>query len=225
NGEKILIILDDVWGDINFDEIGIPQSDNRKGCRVFVTTRNLQVCNRLGCSRTIQLDLLSEEDAWIMFQRHAGLSKVSTKNLLDRGRKIANECKRLPIAIAAIASSLKGEQRREKWDVALNSLQKHMSIRGVDEDLVDIYKCLKFSYDYLKNRNAEELFLLCSVFEEDAEISTKILTRLGIGVGLFEGGYDKYDNARNLLVVARNKLLDSCLLLKTNEGYVKMHDL
>ncbi|CAJ2640473.1 unnamed protein product [Trifolium pratense] len=225
NGEKILIILDDVWGDINFDEIGIPQSDNRKGCRVFVTTRNLQVCNRLGCSRTIQLDLLSEDDAWIMFQRHAGLSKVSTKNLLDRGRKIVNECKRLPIAIAAIASSLKGEQRQEKWDVALNSLQKHMSIRGVDEDLVDIYKCLKFSYDYLKNKNAEELFLLCSIFQEDAEIRTQILTRLGIGVGLFGESYDKYNNARNLVVVAKDKLLDSCLLLKTNKGDVKMHDL
>ena len=30
NGEKILVILDDVWGNINFDEIGIPHSDNLK---------------------------------------------------------------------------------------------------------------------------------------------------------------------------------------------------
>ncbi|GAU18660.1 hypothetical protein TSUD_124930 [Trifolium subterraneum] len=224
-GEKILIILDDVWGDIDFDEIGIPHIDNHKGCRVFVTTRNRWVCNRLGCSKTIQLDLLSEEDAWIMFKSHAGLTKVSTKNLLDKGRKIANECKRLPVAIAAIASSLKGEQCREKWDVALNSLQKQMSIDGVDEDLVDIYKCLKFSYDYLKNKSAEELFLLCSVFQEDEEISIEILTRLGIGVGLFGGSYDKYNNARNLVVVAKDKLLDSCLLLKTNKRDVKMHDL
>ncbi|GAU27292.1 hypothetical protein TSUD_125730 [Trifolium subterraneum] len=225
-GEKILIILDDVWGDIDFDEIGIPHIDNHKGCRVFVTTRNMWVCNRLGCSKTIQLDLLSEEDAWIMFQSHAGLTKVSTKNLLDKGRKIAKECKSLPIAIAAIASSLKGEQRREEWDVALNSL-KHISmrLRGVDKDLVDVYKCLKFSYDYLKDRNAEELFLLCSVFQEDEEITIKILTRLSIGVGLFGEGYDKYNNARNLLIVAKNKLLDSCLLLKTDEGDVKMHDL
>ncbi|CAJ2640479.1 unnamed protein product [Trifolium pratense] len=228
NDEKILLILDDVWGDIDFNDIGIPHIDNHKGCRVFVTTRYLWVCNRLGCSKTIQLDLLSEEDTWIMFQRHAGLSEISTKNLLDKGRKIANECKRLPVAIAAIASSLKGEQRQEEWDVALNSLQKHMAIGGVesvDNDLVDTYKCLKFSYDYLKDEKAKKLFLLCSVFPEDEEIPTNILTRLGIGVGLFEGGYDKYNNARNLLVVAKNKLLDSCLLLKTDEGDVKMHDL
>ncbi|WJX37119.1 Serine/threonine-protein kinase wnk4 [Trifolium repens] len=225
NGEKILLILDDVWGDINFSEIGIPYSDNRKGCSVLVTTRNLSVCNRLGCSSTIQLDLLSEDDAWIMFQRHAGLSEASIKDLLDKGRKIANECKRLPIAIAAIASSLKGKKYREEWDVALNSLQKHMPVDGVDNDLADIYKCLKFSYDYLKNKNAEELFLLSSVFQEDEEFSFEILTRLGIGAGLFGECNDKYNNTRNLVVVAKNKLLDSCLLLKTNKGDVKMHDL
>ncbi|KAK2386576.1 disease resistance protein [Trifolium repens] len=225
NGEKILLILDDVWGDINFNQIGIPYSDNRKGCSVLVTTRNLLVCNRLGCSSTIQLDLLSEDDAWIMFQRHAGLSEASIKYLLDKGRKIADECKRLPIAIAAIGRSLNGKKHREDWDVALNSLQKHMSIDGVDNYSADIYKCLMFSYDYLKNKNAEELFLLSSVFQEDEEISTEILTRLGIGVGLFGEHYDKYNNARNLVAVAKNKLLDSCLLLKTDKGDVKMHDL
>ncbi|GAU18666.1 hypothetical protein TSUD_124990 [Trifolium subterraneum] len=188
NGEKILLILDDVWDDIDFNYIGIPHIDNHKGCKVFVTTRNLWVCNRLGCSKTIQLHLLSEEDAWIMFQSHAGLSKVSTKSLLDKGHKISNECKRLPIAIAAIASSLKGKQHREEWDVALNSLQKNMFMGGVDNDMVDIYKCLKFSYDYLKDKIAEGLFLICSVFEEDEEISTEVLTRLCIGVGLFGEG-------------------------------------
>ncbi|PNX84716.1 CC-NBS-LRR resistance protein, partial [Trifolium pratense] len=39
NGEKILVILDDVWGYLNFDDIGIPNSDNHKGCKVLVTTR------------------------------------------------------------------------------------------------------------------------------------------------------------------------------------------
>ncbi|XP_024640661.1 disease resistance protein UNI [Medicago truncatula] len=165
NGKKILLILDDVWGDIDFNELGIPYSGNHKGCKILVTACNLLVCNRLGRSKTIQLDLLSEEDTWIMFQRHAGLSKTSTKNLLEKGRKIAYECKMLTIAIAVIASSLKGEQRREEWDVALNSLQKHMSMHGVDDELLKIYKCLQVSYDNMKNEKAKRLFLWCSVFQ------------------------------------------------------------
>ncbi|XP_045786924.1 uncharacterized protein LOC123882159 isoform X2 [Trifolium pratense] len=222
--EKILLILDDVWGDIDFDEIGIPYSDNHKGSRILVTTRNMLVCNRL-CSKTIQLDLLSEKDAWIMFKSYAGLSDKSTKNLLDKGRKIANECKRLPVAIAAIASSLKGEQRLEEWDAALNSLQKHMPMHGVDAELVKIYKCLKFSYDNLKNEKAKRIFLMCSVFREDEEIPTERLTRLGIGAGLFGEDYGSYEDARSQVLTSKNKLIDSCLLLEAGQSEVKMHDL
>jgi len=224
-GEKILLILDDVWGDINFVEIGIPQSGNNKGCRILVTTRNLLVCNKFGCSKTIQLDLLSEEDAWIMFKRHAGLHEISTKYLLDKGRKIANESKRLPIAIAAIASSLKGIQRPEEWEWALKSLQKHMPMRDVDDDLVKIYKCLKFSYDNMKNEKTKRLFLLCSVFREDEKIPTERLTRHGIGGGLFGEDYVSYEDARSEVVLSKNKLLDSCLLLEADQSRVKMHDL
>jgi len=34
-----------------------------------------------------------------MFQRHADLREISTKSLLDKGRKIANECKGLLISV------------------------------------------------------------------------------------------------------------------------------
>ncbi|KEH34538.1 LRR and NB-ARC domain disease resistance protein [Medicago truncatula] len=223
NGEKILLILDDVWGDIDFNEIGIPYSDNHKGCRILVTTRNLLVCNRLRCSKTIQLELLSDEEAWTMFQRHAGLTEISTKSLLDKGRKIANECKGLPIAIAVIASSLKGIRHPEEWDRAIKSLQTPM--HGADDELVKIYKRLKVSYDNMKNENAKRLLLLCSVFREDEKINTKRLTRLGIGGGLFGEDYVSYEDARIQVVISKNKLLDSCLLLEADQSEVKMHDL
>ncbi|XP_012571321.1 uncharacterized protein [Cicer arietinum] len=228
NGEKILLILDDVWGDIDFDEIGIPYSDNHKGCRVLVTTRKMLVCNKMGCSKTIQLELLSKEDAWIMFKRYASLSDSSPKSLLDKGCKIANECKKLPIAIAVIASSLKGEQHHREWEVALKSLQKHMSMHSGDEDddeLVKIYKCLKFSYDNIKDEKAKRLFLLCSVFPEDEDIPLETLTRLGIAAGLFGEDYGSYEDARSKVHISKNKLLDSCLLLEVDQWSVKMHDL
>ncbi|XP_024634374.2 disease resistance protein At4g27190 [Medicago truncatula] len=225
NGEKILLILDNVWGNLNFDDIGIPKSDNHKGCKVLVTTRNLRVCNQMVCEKTIQLDLLNEEEAWSMFKLHANLTDNSSQGILKKGRKIATECKRLPVAIATVASSLKGQKRREEWDISLKTLQKPVSVGGIGDDLVDIYKCLKFSYDFLKDKNAEGLFLLCSTFPEDAEISTEVLTRLGIGVGLFGDDYGSYKDARTQAAASKNKLLDSCLLLETEEGYVKMHDL
>ncbi|RHN67930.1 putative P-loop containing nucleoside triphosphate hydrolase, leucine-rich repeat domain, L [Medicago truncatula] len=221
--KKILLILDDVWDVIDFDKIGIP--DNHKDCRILVTTRNLYVCNRLGCNKTIQLEVLSDEEAWTMFQRHAGLKEMSPASLLDKGRKIANECKGLPVAIVVIASSLKGIQNPKVWDGALKSLQKPM--HGVDEEVVKIYKCLHVSYDNMKNENAMRLFLLCSVFREDEKIYTKRLTRLGIGGGLFGDDFDSYDDARNQVVISTNKLLEFCLLLEAgrDQSILRMHDL
>ncbi|XP_058767167.1 uncharacterized protein LOC131640805 [Vicia villosa] len=223
NGDKILLILDDVWGYINFDEIGIPYSDNRKGCRIVITTRDVRVCKKFVCNKTIQLDLLSEEDAWIMFKRYADLNETSNKNLLDKGRKISNECKRLPIAIAVIASSLKGEQRQDEWDMTLYSLQKHMSMPGVEDERVEIYKCLKFSYDNMKDEKEKRLFLLCSLFREDEVIHNESLARLAIGGGLFGEDYVSYENARSQVVIYKNKLVDSCLLLKVDHWGVKKH--
>ncbi|XP_024634174.1 uncharacterized protein [Medicago truncatula] len=220
--KKILLIFDDVWDDIDFDKIGIP--DNHKDCRILVTTRSLSVCHRLGCNKKIQLEVLSDEEAWTMFQTHAGLKEMSPTSLLDKGRKIANECKGLPVAIAVIASSLKGIQNPKVWDGALKSLQKPMP---GDEEVVKIYKCLDVSYDNMKNENAMRLFLLCSVFREDEKISIERLTRLGIGGGLFGDDFDSYDDARNQVVISTTKLVEFSLLLEADrdQSILIMHDL
>ncbi|PNX83182.1 CC-NBS-LRR resistance protein, partial [Trifolium pratense] len=222
NGDKILVILDDVWDQgppLDFEAIGIPKQGNHEGCRVLVTSRSKQTFNKMDCDKIkiIALHLLSEEEAWIMFKRYAGIDDSCPKKLIDKGHKIANECKQLPIAISVIASSLKGQfqqNREHELDVTLNSLKKPVSMHGVDDDMVGIYKCLKFSYDNLKKETFKGLFLLCSVFREDEEYSIEVLTRLSIGVGLFGEDCDTYNEARNQVVQAKTKLVDSCLLLE-----------
>ncbi|KAK2407153.1 putative disease resistance protein [Trifolium repens] len=218
NGDKILVILDDVWDRgprLDFEAIGIPKQDNHKGCRVLVTSRSKITFNIMDCHKTIELGLLSTEDTWIMFEWYAGICNSSSKILINKARKIAKECKQLPVAISVIASSLKGQQDREhEWDVTLKSLKQPVSMHGVDDDMVGIYNCLKISYDNLKDEKAKGLFLLCSVFREDEEYFVEVLTRLCIGVGVLGEDYGSYDDARNQVVVAKNKLVDSCLLLE-----------
>ncbi|KAK2406712.1 putative disease resistance protein [Trifolium repens] len=230
NGDKILVILDDVWDQdpqLHFDAIGIPKEDNHNGCRVLVTSRSMKTFDMLDCYKRIELDLLSEEEAWDMFKIYAKIGDDSTpKNLIDKGHEIANECKGLPIAISAIARSLKGQQNREhEWDVTLKSLKKPVSMNGVEKNMARIYNCLKTSYDNLMDKNFKGLFLLCSVFREDEEISIEVLTRLCIGVGIFGEDYGYYNDAREKVVVAKNNLVDSCLLLNVDAEHVKMHDL
>ncbi|KAI4308491.1 hypothetical protein L6164_031562 [Bauhinia variegata] len=224
NGEKILIILDDVWEKLNFKAVGIPFDDNHKGCRVLLTTRNLQVCDSVKCHSKIPLSLLSLEDAWILFQKHACETNFSSKELEDVALEITRQCKRLPVAIAAVASTLRGKPLPD-WEAALTTLKKSKPMDNINEDLIEIHKCLRLSYDNLKSEVAKRLFLVCSLFPEDYEIAMEDLTRYAIGLGLFQDA-DSYETLRRQVHTAKSKLIDSCLLLNANEGEcVRMHDL
>ncbi|XP_068462019.1 uncharacterized protein [Phaseolus vulgaris] len=223
--KKILVILDDVWEKLDFDAIGIPSSEHHKGCKILITTRSEEVCTSMDCQRKIYLQILTDEEAWTLFQKKALISEGTSDALKDLGRLISNECKGLPVAIAAVASSLKGKAL-PIWSNALNKLRSSEPI-NIERGLIDPYKCLQLSYDNLDTKEAKSLFLLCAVFPEDYEIPVEVLTRYAIGLGVV-GETQSYEEARNEVFAARFKLVSSCLLLdkKNEEGeYVKMHDI
>jgi hypothetical protein len=149
----------------------------------------------MDCDKIIELELLTEDESWNMFERCAGISNSSPNDLIEYGRLIVKECKQLPIAIAITASNLKGQHQVHEWKVTLQSLRNIGAIHGVDDDMFEIYKCLKVSYDYLKDKKAKGLFLICSLFREDEKISIEFLTRLCIGAGIFELDNGSYDDA------------------------------
>ncbi|XP_054791222.1 disease resistance protein At4g27190-like [Prosopis cineraria] len=219
--EKLLIILDDVWEEFDLiKDIGIPSSHQHKGCSVLIISRNLNVCEVMGCQRMIQLDMLVDKEAFNLFLIHANTSSSRLKGI---AQNIVKQCGGLPIAIVAVARALRNRPLAI-WREALKTLQNSKSMIDVNQNLTKIYKCLKLSYDNLKNEKAKKLFLICSIFPKDFEISIELLSKIGIGVGLF-GEVEKYCTTRGKVLAAIQELVDSCLLLNLQDGLVKMHDL
>ncbi|KAK4275510.1 hypothetical protein QN277_018581 [Acacia crassicarpa] len=217
---KVLIILDDVWSNLNLQEIGIPPNEN---CRILLTTRNRDVCDSMCCERTFELSLLTREEAWDLFMMYANLTNDSFNKLDDVGRKIVDECKGLPIAVVTVGSALRGKGT-EAWKSTLRRLQHSVPL-DVDESSRGPYACLKLSYDYLPSL-AQQLFLLCSIFPEDHEIHTEDLIRFAKGTLKFHEIAYTMEDARNEILVSIKGLLDSCLLMHTDKQVcVKMHDL
>ncbi|KAI9115537.1 hypothetical protein K1719_013206 [Acacia pycnantha] len=217
---KVLIILDDVWSSLNLQEIGILPNEN---CRILLTTRIRDVCGSMRCERTFELSLLTREEAWALFMMHANLTNDSLNEFDDVGRKIADECKGLPIAIVTVGSALRGKGIVE-WNSALGRLQ-HSQPLDVEESSRGPFACLELSYQYLPSL-AKQLFLLCSLFPEDHEIHTEDLIRFAKGTLEFKGIAYTMEDARNEILGSVNRLLDSCLLMHTYKpACVKMHDL
>ncbi|WRX28894.1 NB-ARC - like 10, partial [Theobroma cacao] len=218
--KKILIILDDVWKKLELQTIGIPFGGEHEGCKILLTTRLQQVCSQMDCQKEFKLNILSEDEAWALFEDKAALKDdSSTSNV---AQEVAHECGGLPLAIVTVANALKGENL-DGWIAANRRLK---SSRHLDNQDVcgGIYGCLKLSYDYLKEENIQSCFLLCSLFPEDYQISVELLTVCGIGQGLFNNNY-LMEDLRREIHLALSKLQKSGLLLEADDQeHVKMHD-
>jgi hypothetical protein len=223
-GKKMLIVLDDVWKDIDFQEIGIPFGDDHRGCKILLTTRLEDMCSYMNCQQKVFLGVLSEEEAWALFKINAGL-RDEDPGLNRVAKEVARECQGLPIALVAVGKALKGKSEHE-WEVASEELKKsqcrHME---TFDDRRNAYACLKLSYDYLKREETKLCFLLCCLFPEDYNIPIEELMRYAVGFGLHQD-VKSIEGARKRVHMAIEYLKACCMLLGTkSEQYVKMHHL
>ncbi|XP_004296317.1 PREDICTED: disease resistance protein At4g27190-like [Fragaria vesca subsp. vesca] len=219
---NILILLDDIWGFIDLSRIGIPSYDLLKKCnsKVLITTRKLHVCNSMHSQASILLNILSEQDSWSMFVKKTKRSFEST-TFEGVARKVAGECRGLPIALIAVARAL-GDKDLAEWQTAAQQLKKSQMANPDHDDTA--FECLKLSYDYLKHEDYKSCFLLCCLFPEDYDIPIEDLFKYAIGKGLFRDTDTIYE-ARAIADTVVKHLIDSSLLLDGKyDGHVRMHD-
>ncbi|KAG5551750.1 hypothetical protein RHGRI_009986 [Rhododendron griersonianum] len=225
NGMKNLIILDDVWHELDLKEIGIPITDENKSCKVVLTSRNRDVWKNMDV-KDFRIEILSERESWALFQKKVG-NYVDAHELREIAWEVCKECQGLPVAINAIGAALKGKYMYA-WRDALDKLKNSMlkDIVGIDQK---VYASLKWSYDQLDSEDARSCFLLCCLFPEDAEIRIDDLVRYYMTRRTFHRDQkpDSLEKALDRVRTVVSTLISCCLLLDGENYYkvvVKMHD-
>ncbi|XP_038678936.1 disease resistance protein UNI-like [Tripterygium wilfordii] len=226
NENKILVILDDVWANIDLATIGIPLEEDHKGCKVVITTRRRQVCTVMGRSiqgtRIVSLDVLTKQESWDLFKLQVG-DIIESPTVRIVAEKLAKECGGLPIALVTVGKAMR-DKDIEEWKTAALDLEKSRPTNIEDMDK-NVFKCIKFSYDYLGDDEAKACFLLCCLFPEDYDIEIERLVRYGVGLNTFKG-VDTIQEARRRAHSIINNLKASSLLVASEEkGCIKMHDI
>ncbi|XP_028773861.1 probable disease resistance protein At4g27220 [Neltuma alba] len=221
---KVLVVLDDVWTELDFELIGLPSNGQcHKGCKILFTSRNEDVCHRMISQRNFTMPVLSKEEAWDLFRDTVGGHVADKAEIHNIAKEVANECRGLPIAIVTIAKAL-GNKEKHAWEDALDQLRKSSLTSFSEMQEYSIYSCIELSYNFLGNKEAKFLLLLCCLFPEDFDIPIEVLLRYGVGLGLFKdlGALCK---ARNRVHTLVDTLKKRFLLLDSNEEEcVKMHD-
>ncbi|XP_058071264.1 probable disease resistance protein At4g27220 [Magnolia sinica] len=224
--EKFALILDDMWEAFPLETVGIPEPNKENGCKLIVITRSLGVCRSMETERDVEVESLTEEEAWDLFSDKVGCEALLSGDIQDVAKLVCQKCGRLPLAITTVGRALRRVSDARVWRSALNELRGSTAeIRGFE---YDVLARLKFSYHRLRNDNIRACFLYCTLFPKDHAISTKELIDYWICEGLIDGaGNRQYliDKGQAIL----NELQDACMLDsivdKHNAECVKLNDI
>ncbi|XP_031271127.1 probable disease resistance protein At4g27220 [Pistacia vera] len=236
--KKILVILDNIWEELNLEALGIPCGNDRGGCKVLLTARDLNVLVSMDSVKYFLVGILTEEEAWSLFRKMAvyifapltsnptpPAGDVVDHSIIKRNylpKDICKECGGLPIVITTIARALRNKRFRSQWKDVLRQL-KMPSPTNFAGLLEKDYSKIALSYNYLQGDELKRTFLVCSMMVNDTTISD--LLKYIMGLDILEVVNLTMEEARNRVETLVCELKNSCLLLdgRTNEHF-SMHD-
>ena len=206
--EKFVLILDDLWEEIDLDILGVPRPEEHKGCKIILTSRRMEVCRKMKTDKEVKMNVLNDEETWQLFCQNAG-DVVHLEEIKPFAEAIASECCGLPLAINIVGAAMRRKTRVEQWEYTLKQLQSSLpTVDGIEDK---VYRSLKLSYDSLDGNNIQSCFLYCSLFSEDFSIEISELVQCWLAEGLIDEQQNFVDSI-NRGVDLNERLKDSCLL-------------
>ncbi|PPD81530.1 hypothetical protein GOBAR_DD21516 [Gossypium barbadense] len=217
--KRVLVVLDDIWAKVDIEEVGIPVGDEHKGCKLLLTSRELNVLsNGMDAQKHFSVGFLNKNEAWDLFKKKAG-DCVESCDLKPAAMEVAKKCAGLPIAIATVAGALRNKRLFE-WKNALRELERPSSSNFTG--IAAAYSAIEWSFNYLESEEVKLTFLLCCVIGHNGLVEK--LMRYTVGLGLF-GGVNTMEEARNeVLTVVANLKASSLLLDSYDDEHFDIHD-
>jgi disease resistance protein RPM1 len=202
--KRYLVLFDDVWTEKFSDEIKHALvSTNKKGSRIIVTTRNMNVEKSFKKDfdhvDVHKLQPLPEDKAYELFCKKVFRGQCPTE-LEEMSHEIVQKCGGLPLAIVAIGGLLSTKpQTMFEWRKLCQNLRMELE-RNVH--LTDLMKILSLSYDDLPH-HLKSCMLYFGIYPEDYTINRKRLTRQWMAEG-----FVKNEEIRPLEEVAEEYLIE-----------------
>ncbi|KAK4269416.1 hypothetical protein QN277_022576 [Acacia crassicarpa] len=225
--KKFVLLLDDIWDQLNLELVGVPLPKDTKS-KVLFTTRLENVCAKMQVQKKFKVEILTEKEALELFCMKVGEETLNSHPTIPRlAEKMAKECKGLPLALIVLGSSMAGVKNVEAWEHSIKNLTSSLLTKPDLEEKV--FSILKYSYDKL-DALEKQCFLYCSLYPEDYEILVfDLIDKWMWEAFLCKDMIMSVEDIRGHGESVIEKLKLSCLLESVEDDFyvyrrVKMHD-
>ncbi|XP_051134143.1 putative late blight resistance protein homolog R1C-3 [Andrographis paniculata] len=186
-GRRYLIVLDDMWSIQVWNKISRYFVENNNRSRIIITTRLSNVASELSHNKVV-MDFLDDQKSWnLLCNVVFGGSETCPSELEESGRKIAMDCKGLPLSIIVMGGILvKSTQTRKDWEFIADKLNLSIALEREEHCL----QILRTSFDHLPV-HLKPCFLYLGIFAEDKEIKTSNLVKLLVAEGFVKPIFGK----------------------------------
>ncbi|KAJ9692428.1 hypothetical protein PVL29_011470 [Vitis rotundifolia] len=222
--KRFILLLDDIWEELDLLEMGVPRPDTENKSKIVLTTRSQDVCRQMKAQKSIEVECLESEDAWTLFRKEVGEEILNSHpDIPMLAKVVAEECRGLPLALVTLGRAMAAEKDPSNWDKVIQDLRKSPAeITGMEDKL---FHRLKLSYDRLPDNASKSCFIYHSIFREDWEVHNFQLIELWIGEGFLGEVHDMHE-ARDQGKKIIKTLQHACLLESCGSAFirVKIHD-
>ncbi|XP_058743473.1 disease resistance protein RGA2-like [Vicia villosa] len=188
--KRYLLVLDDIWNESfeKWTQLRTYLMCGAQDSKVVVTTRTKTVAQTMGVSVPYTLNGLNPKESWSLLKKiitFGDETKGVNQILEPFGKKIAEKCGGVPLAIRTLGGLLQGKGEKKEW-IAI--LQGDFWKSCEDED--SIMPVLKLSYQNLSPQ-LRQCFAYCSLYPKDWEIQKDELIQLWMAQGYLEFSDEK----------------------------------
>ncbi|XP_022860166.1 putative late blight resistance protein homolog R1B-16, partial [Olea europaea var. sylvestris] len=186
-GRRYLFVMDDVWDIEAWDSVKRYFPKDKTGSRILLTTRLENVAYYINSgSHLHHVRFLNDEESWKLFCQKVFGESSCPLELEEIGKKIAQNCRGLPLAFAVIGGLLsKATKTPHYW----RTIAKNVSSEITSND-EQCSKILSLSYKHLPY-HLKGCYLFMGIFPEDYPINVKVLTKLWVAEGILKPACSK----------------------------------
>ncbi|RVW84136.1 putative disease resistance protein [Vitis vinifera] len=114
--KRFVMLLDDMWEQMDLLEVGIPPPDQQNKSKLIFTSRSQDLCGQMGAHKKIQVKSLTWKDSWDLFQKYVGKDALnSDPEIAELAEMVAKECCGLPLAIITIGRAMASKVSPQDW--------------------------------------------------------------------------------------------------------------